>query len=123
MEYIILGHPAVYIKAKVEGRQEWTSQKQEALRYKRTLEIQHLDRPLYTGTLEMTVNFYIGMQKRCASLHNNPHHIKPTLVSLIEFIDHAARGVLFDNECIIATVNAKKFFSTQPRTEFKLEKI
>lgn len=62
--------------------------------------------------------------KRKNTLYNKPHIFKPDLDNLIKYIcDICSNNVIYQDDCIIASITAKKVYSELPRTEFTLMEI
>lgn len=88
------------------------------------LKVQHGVTPLFTGPLLLEATFYFGLpqsyRKNWVDRLERPHVFKPDLSNLIKYIEDVATGILFKDDCIISSINAKKLYSKTPRTEFTL---
>lgn len=89
------------------------------------LEQQHGDLPLYTGALRFDVSFYfpyrqsLSQSKRALS-RGQSHIFKPDLSNLIKFIEDVGTGVLYQDDCLISEIIARKCYDEQARTELTI---
>jgi Holliday junction resolvase RusA-like endonuclease len=123
--YVIPGNPMPLARARYGKNKIWDSQKQQKFAFGLHLSSQHQNRPLYFGPLLFEVIFFMKIpdsQKRKITTDNRPHIYVPDLSNLIKFVEDAATGVLFHDDCIISNINAKKIYdiTDMPRTEFRI---
>jgi Holliday junction resolvase RusA-like endonuclease len=52
-----------------------------------------------------------------------PHVYKPDLSNLIKFTEDAFNGMLWEDDSLICEIEAKKFYSEEPKTVFKIENV
>lgn len=119
--YIVPGEPMALARARFGKKKVWDSQKQQKFAFGIHLNSQHQGKPLYTGPLQLDVIFYMPMPKKVSKKNpiiGKPHIYTPDLSNLIKFVEDAATGILFDDDCIIAIINAHKLYDNNTRTEF-----
>jgi len=126
--YIINGDPIPLARARFGKGRAWDAQKRLKLMLGIELSKQHLDQPLYYGALHLDVVFYMTFakstpQKTRDKFVNKPHIFKPDLSNLIKFIEDVAQGIIYKDDCIIASVFAKKIYDNNPRTEFTIKQL
>lgn len=51
------------------------------------------------------------------------HQYKPDLSNLLKWIEDCATGIIYRDDCIIASICAKKLYAESPRTEFTVEQL
>jgi Holliday junction resolvase RusA-like endonuclease len=92
--------------------------------YKDILILQHKDQELWYGPISCTFKFFMKLpvnQKARKTLEDQYYHKgTPDTSNLIKFIEDAAVGVLFDDDCIIAHIDAYKIYDITPRTELTI---
>ena len=69
----------------------------------------------------MTIADSLSKKKKDALL-GQKHHKRPDLSNLIKYLEDAAQGILFADDATITTINARKIYDMNPRTEFYLLK-
>lgn len=74
--------------------------------------------PLHDRALFLDVVFYFKIPKTKKNVQGHYHIFRPDTSNLIKFVEDAATSVLFNDDCIIAHINAEKRYSNEPRTEF-----
>jgi Holliday junction resolvase RusA-like endonuclease len=126
--YIIPGDPTPLARPRLSHRKVYDSQKNIKLCASITLQQQVNNAPLLEGPLHLDVTFFMGIPKsisakRRIALLTQPHIFKPDTDNLIKYICDICSGLLYYDDCIIATITAKKIYSDEPRTEFTLKKI
>lgn len=127
--YIIDGNPVAWQRANPDygNRRMWDNQRALKFAYARAIEDQHGNQPLYEGPLCLEVNFYFHMpqnkKKFFDELRGSSHHIKPDLSNLIKLIEDSAKGILYHDDALIASIIAHKYYADTPRTEFSIIQI
>lgn len=120
--YIVLGDPTPLARCRVGNRRVWDTQKADKLHFSLHLKFLHGNRPLYSGPLHLEVNFFFPIpnsRKKLTSLIGSYHHYRPDISNLIKFVEDCATGVLYHDDCLIASVTStKKYDIDRPRTEF-----
>lgn len=126
--YVIKGDPTPLARARAGNRRVWDSQKQEKLVAGINLKHQHGSLPFYEGPLHLDVTFFmkipeqISIRKRETYLHKY-HVYKPDTSNLLKFIEDISTGVLYNDDCLIASISTKKVYDSNPRTEFIITKL
>jgi Holliday junction resolvase RusA-like endonuclease len=124
--YIIKGDPIALARGRYHNRKVYDSQKNEKLCLGITLLNQHKARPLYSGPLQLDVTFYMPIakskQKQRNSILDTYHVFTPDLSNMIKFIEDIANSILYDDDCLISKINAKKIYG-DPRTEFTITQL
>ncbi len=121
--YVIPGIPTPFRSISPSRRNVWDTQKSIKLSARNHLEYQHANIYLYNGPLILDIDFFFSLPPNLCKSSPHLHIQKPTLTSLIRFVEEVASGVLFDDDCFIAQINATKIYSENPRTEFTLIEI
>ena len=124
--YVIAGDPVALARARHYNRRVYDSQSQMKIVLGVGLRNQHDDRPFYTGPLQLDITFYMPIAKSrakyAASLMGTYHFYKPDLSNMIKFYEDLATSILYDDDCYIAKINAKKIYG-EPRTEFTITRL
>lgn len=120
--YVIDGDPTPLARARVGKGRVWDAQKQIKMYWRVNLERLHQDRSLFHGPLHVEMNFFMPMpkssHKRWAQIVGTYHLFRPDLSNLIKFIEDVATGILYKDDCEIASIWSKKRYDKKPRTEF-----
>lgn len=99
----------------------WDTYTEAKTVYTISLEGQHEDEPIFTGPLHVDLVFYMPLPgHKPESRNRNYHFYQPDLDSLVKFIFDIGRGILYEKECLITSVNAKKKYSDKPRTKLTI---
>jgi Holliday junction resolvase RusA-like endonuclease len=91
------------------------------------LQSQFKDEPLKT-ILSLDVVFFFEpairmAQKKRAAVSGRSHFSKPDLSNLVKFLEDACNGIVFQDDCQITQICAKKIYDLEPRTEFTIMEI
>lgn len=120
--YVITGDPIPLARPRASMTcRMWDAQK--SIKLLRGLQIrnQHDDKPYLTGPLHLDVTFYfLGASKKRLG---RPHIFKPDLSNLIKFAEDIATGILYHDDCLIASISSRKLYDTIPRTVFTLTQM
>lgn len=125
MRYIIPGTPTPLQRVRFVDRHCWDSQKALKIKIGIDIDKQHGDLPQYTGAIKLLVVFYFRPAqslsvKKQEFLNNKSHVIRPDLSNLIKFVEDIAIGRLYNDDCIISEIVARKCYDCNPRTEFEI---
>ncbi len=126
--YVIPGDPIALARARHGQRKVYDSQKHLKLVAGLSLVEQHKGLEMFAGALHLDVSFFMGLPsnmsavKRKALIHTN-HIYRPDLSNLLKFIEDAATGILYHDDCLIASISCKKLYDENPRTEFTLKQL
>lgn len=122
--YILSGDPIPLTRIKFGDGRFWDSKKSCKIASKITLQSQHDDKPLFSGPLHLNISFYFPfLYKKKIRQSDELHSVKPDLDSLIKYITEIAEGILYEDDKSIACLIARKYFSTNPRTEIILSEL
>lgn len=124
--YTILGDPLKLARSTGPYRsRNWNADKEQQVMFTIELTNQHNDAPLLTGPLQLIVSFYCPPPKllthaKQARLLNTWMITKPSLGTLMSFIEYACHGIVFGDEALIVDVRSVKIYDEQPRTELQI---
>lgn len=126
--YSIPGDPIPLQRARHGRSRTWNPQKQIMLNLQFLLQHQHGQRSLLTGPLHLEALFYFEparslSQKKKDLLYGTYHFIKPDGSNLLKFIEDLGTGIIYIDDCLIASSSYKKIYDRTPRTEFSLHKL
>ena len=121
--YIIPGKPVPLQRPRYSIAHIYDSQKREKAASRIYIQNQHGDNPLFTGALQLNVEFYFETPKSTQS-HNGKYHIgPPDTDNCIKYLCDVAQGLLYKNDSIIAQIIATKLYDRIPRTEFTIKQL
>lgn len=125
MRYILEGTPVPLQRVRFMDRHCWDAQKQLKANLRIVLDAQHDGRPFYTGPLRMEFWFYFPFKQslteaKRAQQSGRSHIFKPDLSNLIKLYEDIATGILYQDDCIIAEIIARKCYDAHSRTEFEI---
>lgn len=122
-KFIIHGNPIPKLRPRFGDGRCYDAQKQQKLIAGITLQSQH-NGIFFSGPLKMKIDFFLPFgQSRKISLDGKFHIFTPDLSNLVKFIEDVANGILYKDDCIIASLIAAKWFSKNPRTEITVMEI
>lgn len=121
-DYVVMGGPLALARPRMGKRCLFDNQKMQKLTYGIDIERQHGNRKMYGGKLLLLVRFFmeIKAKRNTNKLLGTYHHFRPDLSNLIKFVEDAATGVIFNDDCIISAIIADKVWSDKPRTCFSI---
>lgn len=123
--YEIIHEPIAYCSN--PSRKGWSLQSQAKTAMELSLINQHGQRRKFTGPLDVVIDFYMMALQR--SQHSSKafegswHSNMPDILQLIKFVTQSGCGILFDDDCIISSITAKKHFSKNPKTVFTIREL
>ena len=123
--YIIKGDPIPLARGRYSSKTNsvWDCQKQEKLIAQFEMRAQH-DNVSFVGPLHIDVTFFMKIPKnKNSSIAGNSHIFKPDLSNLLKFIEDIGTGILYHDDCLIASVFARKIYDENPRTEITVREI
>ena len=126
--YVIKGDPIPLARARHVRNRIYDPQKTIKAIAAIDLASQHDKLPLLSGPLHLDAIFYMKAPesisaKRRALLYEQPHIYKPDLDNLIKFLCDISSGVIYHDDCIIASITTKKIYDENSRTEFHFTSI
>lgn len=79
------------------------------------------------GALHLDITFHMPIKalklESRQKLEGKPHYHRPDLDNLIKWIADLSMGIIYKDDAIIASIDAKKVYSMVPRTEFSFKKL
>jgi Holliday junction resolvase RusA-like endonuclease len=86
---------------------------------------QHPTEQLISGPISIACTFVFDFQqaKQWSPKKINYHNKFPTLPSLYGFIEGVMKGLLFDNEVLVAQLQMTKIYGESPRTDITITKL
>ena len=137
LTYTLIGDPVPLARPRMSGSVRKVYDSQKIIKHSLVNQLleQHGDRPLYSGPLHLDVTFYmrmpIGMLKKTKDNVGKFHVYKPDLDNLIKMVGDIATidpysedaSILLKDDCIFASITAKKVYDLIPRTVFTITEL
>ena len=136
MKYVLDGNPIPLARGRISCGRIYDSQKQHKLAYGILLQHQHNGKPLFDKPLHLEATFYfkipLSQMNRMTSKSSSnkrfkgegvPHSIRPDLDNVVKFLLDCCNGVIYRDDCLVASMKIEKVYSENPRTEFDLWEI
>ena len=130
--YVVMGAPVAWARARTNNGRYYDSQAEIKEWFgweikRQMLQVLGISWP-HTEPLHLSITFFMPIprsysKKKQAALEGHYHAKKPDCSNLIKFLEDALLGVLFKDDCIIASISAKKVYDVNPRTEFTLTRL
>jgi len=124
--YTVPGDPIALARHRHSGNHIYDAQKLDKLNVGLLLGHQHGSRPLFKGALCVNFVFYLPIpksSKKNGVLQGRYHIYRPDISNLIKFYEDVSNKILFDDDCLIAVISAKKVYDDDPRTEFTIREL
>lgn len=124
--YEIPGKPIPLQRPRMCGKFVYDPQKKEKKEYREKIEkLRDAIFPCSTP-MKLIVEYHMPIpksysQKRSLECEKQPHVKKPDLSNLIKFTEDALNGLLWKDDAYISEIAAKKIYSKEPKTVFKIE--
>lgn len=124
--YEIQGKPIPLQRHRHAGKITYDPQKREKYIYQQKIQEFLKDfLPLYSA-IKLVIEYHMPIpksysKKRALEFVFKPHIKKPDLSNLIKFTEDALNGMVWRDDSIIAEISAKKFYSKETKTVFKIE--
>ena len=127
-EYRLYGVPVPLARPRMGTRTVYDSQKNMKLIHGIELSKQHENRPMFSGHLHLDAVFVFPMPKKTPAkqrevLNNSFYKPRPDIDNLIKYIADIATGILYQDDCNIVSVTAKKVYGEEAHTVFKIKNI
>lgn len=123
-KYVVGGNPTPLARARHGNKRCWDEQKSLKLVFGIHLRDQHEGSLFFEGPIHVDVSFFMPLPKsRTKKEPDTPHHIKPDLSNLVKFVEDVGSGILYKDDSIIASMNARKQYSENPRTEITIVQL
>lgn len=123
--FVIPGDPIPWARARTHKGKFWDSQKQFKLNIGLLLSNQHGQESLFAGPLAVRMLFCLPIPPSRAkqNLKHVLHSQKPDLSNLVKFIEDTATGILYHDDCLIASLEVQKRYDDNPRTELYIAEL
>ena len=122
MKYVIPGAPVPLMRPRfTAGQRPWDAQKKIKASAAIVIASQHRGRAFFDGPVSLDITFYFSTSR--GNLVGKHHYYKPDLSNLIKFVEDVAEAILYGNDCIIASIIAKKLYDYEARTEFIITQL
>lgn len=113
-DYYILGRPRPLQRVRFSNGRAYDPQAKEKEAARQQLLFQHgIKEPKWSGAIHMAVEFFMPLCGTKAQKEKNSgawHYKRPDTSNLIKFVEDAAIGALFEDDCIIASIIARKTY-------------
>ncbi len=120
----IFGPPTPLARPRFGDGRCWDAQKQQKIVFSISLENQFKDQEPFDGPINLNLAFFIPIPSaHKIMLCGQPHLLSPDLDTLIKYVCETARGILFKHDKTIACIVARKFYSSNPRTEIIISEL
>lgn len=124
--FIIPGNPIPLARHRNWNGRIWDEQKQLKHSISLILGNQH-NGIQFTGPLKIDITFYMPMPKSSAKRHNflrgTYHFIKPDSDNMIKWICDVSNKLLYNDDCQVAYIIAKKIYADEGKTEFTITEL
>jgi Holliday junction resolvase RusA-like endonuclease len=129
--FVLEGEPVALARARTSFTHKRIWDAQSELKVCRGFEIsaQYNSNLFLRGPLALDVCFYFTpartlSRRRKLALNGNYHIVRPDTDNLIKFLCDIATGILYKDDCIIASIYAKKLYDNdRARTEFTFTEL
>jgi Holliday junction resolvase RusA-like endonuclease len=127
--FVLEGDPVPLARARFGQRRVWDSQSELKICRGIELQRQYTFKTPLSGPLHLEVRFYFEPAKRISrkkiiEKNKNYHAIRPDTDNLIKFICDISNGILFRDDCLVASIKAEKLYDNdRARTEFTLTEL
>jgi len=125
VKYTIDCVPIAWARPRINGNRFFDSQKEQKLSYQLVIKNQHRNHPVYDNPLHLDAFFYFPIPK--AQLKHNKENTlyvgRSDLDNLVKYILDCCNEVVFRDDALVVSMNARKLYSLKPRTEFTLTEI
>ncbi len=124
--YVIPGNPVPWKRAGHANGTFYDQQKHAKLGTGIYIHNQHQG-VLYSGPLLLDITFFfpmpISLKKKWDTMRHKHNYYRPDLSNLIKYIEDVCTGLLYEDDCLITEIRAKKIYDDIGRTEFTLTEI
>ena len=119
--YTLVGHPIPQMRPRFGGGRVWSAQSKQKFASQLELAEQHKERPLFDGPVHIDAVFYFTPAKSSSKKHKekliDTYHVsKPDIDNLLKYIMDSSSKILFNDDCIVASLRAIKKYSTVEKT-------
>jgi len=127
--YKIMGKPIPWARPRIRFgsvNKFFDSQKKEKEDAIIQLKLQHKNKPIFDGPLNLVITFYmqaplsLSYKKKCM-LYGMPHFKRPDLSNMIKYTEDLLQNAqMLTDDSRIISIKAKKIYAEHPRTEFTI---
>lgn len=126
--YEIPGDPIPLKRHRHNGKRCYDPQKKEKSNHQWFIKSFLSELKPTINAIKLVVEYHMPIpksysKKRALKCLLGPHTNKPDLSNLVKFTEDTFNGMLWEDDSIIAEIEAKKFYSRDPKTVFKIEQI
>lgn len=126
--YVFDGAPVPMMRPRLTKYGIWDAQSHLKKDLKMVLQLQHSNKPLFSGPLELEIVFFMPIptswsKKKKDSFVGKDHIIRPDLDNLIKLPLDVCNLIIFHDDCIISRICAKKVYDYEPRTELTVRML
>ena len=126
--YTLLGDPIPLARPRRGFNKLFDAQKQIKFSVGLQLRQQHPDDLQFQGPLSLDAVFYFSpasawTKKKTHENLGSYHHTIPDLDNCIKFLCDVSQGIIFQNDCTIAQITAKKIYDEQARVIFTIASL
>lgn len=120
LKYTIADAPIPLARPRMSPSHVWDAQKHSKLHCRSQLENQQGTLPVIEKPIHIDFIFYMPLRdyRKKKNELGSYHCIKPDLSNLVKFVEDIANGIVFKDDCQIASFTAKKIYDSVPRTVF-----
>lgn len=127
-KYILEGDPTFMSSSRFGGGRIGDISKRNKTRDGITITSQHDDKPLYKPPLKLLAIFYFHIptkpnSKNCHAKIGDAHIDSPNLINCAKYVEEVCKGILFQDNCFISTIEAHKLYDDYPRAEFYIMEL
>ncbi len=124
--YIIPGNPVPWKRAGHANGTFYDTQKNNKLVTGLYIQNQHQG-GLYQGPLLLDITFYfpmpVSLKKKWDTIRHSHNMHRPDLSNCIKYVEDVCTSLLYDDDCLITEIKAKKIYADVGRTEFTITEI
>lgn len=125
--YVLEGDPTFMISTRFTGSRKDEPGRRSKVIDGITINSQKPEDLEYKGPLKLTINFYFTIPPKELNkiLLNKPsYHIHyPDLIDCTKYVEEVCKGIIFNNNFYIASVDSHKYYDSRPRTEFYVTEL
>lgn len=120
--FVVPGKPTPLYRPRFSRRGTYNPQKEALAVFSLHLHSQFSNKKPFAGSTHLEVIFHMPIpqslsKKKQKKLFGMYHIKRPDLSNLIKFIEDAGNEIIFTDDCLITSIDAKKIYSFEPRTE------
>ena len=126
--YELPGPPIPLKRHRHSGKTTYDPQKKEKDRLRWYVLSQYRDSVPARDPFHLKIEFLMPIPqsislKKAREISMKPHSKKPDLSNLIKFVEDCFNGILWEDDNLISSIEATKFYSESPKTLFKIIQV